>query len=421
MTNRLKELHEQRMKAVAEMRAITDKAATEKRDLSGEELAKHSELFAEQERAQNQMQAEQRSIDLAREQARGAGDREQEKRGTGDDKPGAPHGTVEYRAAFGAFLARGMGGLTADEVRALSAGVGSQGGYTIMPEQLATDLLLAVDDMVVIRSLATVIRVTQGASLGVVSLDADPADADWTTEVAIGSEDTSMAMGKRKMVPNPMGKLVKVSNDLLRAAGAGKTSVPIEQLLRQRLAYKFAIPQEKAFLTGNGVGQPLGLFTAHADGIPTSRDYSTGNTTTALTFDNLRGVRYQVKDQYRSRARWLFHRTAIERIAKLRADTGAGPGTGEYLWEPNNRVGEPDMLLGNPVISSEYVPNTFTSGLYVGMFGDFSFYWIADEMELQIQRLVELYAATNQTGFIGRLSCDGQPTLAEAFTRIKLA
>jgi HK97 family phage major capsid protein len=415
MSNRLKELHEQRMKAVGEMRALTDKAATEKRDLSNEELAQHGKFFAEQERFQKLMEAEARTLELARQEAEQRGQQEQDKR-NGEQGSGKPHGTPEYRAAFGSFLANGMSGLTGDEVRALSAGAGSQGGYTIAPEQLATDLLKAVDDMVVIRNLATVIRVTQGASLGVVSLDADPADADWTTEVAIGGEDTTMAMGKRKMVPNPMGKLVKVSNDLLRAAGAGKTSVPIEQLLRQRLAYKFAIPQEKAFLTGTGVGQPLGVFTAHADGIPTSRDYVGGNSSTAIVFDALRGARYQVKDQYRARARWLFHRNAIENIAKLRE----GSGTGQYLWEPSNKVGEPDMLLGNPVISSEYVPSTFTTGLYVGMFGDFSFYWIADEMELQIQRLVELYAATNQTGFIGRASTDGQPVLSEAFVRLKL-
>lgn len=415
MSNRLKELHEQRMKAVGEMRALTDKAGAEKRDLSNEELAQHSKLFAEQERFQKLMEAEQRTLDLARQDAEKRGQEEAEKR-QGSQASGKPHGSAEYRAAFGSFLTGGMSGLTQDEVRALSAGVGSQGGYTLMPEQLSTELLKAVDDIVAIRRLATVIRVTQGASLGVVSLDADPADADWTTEAGIGSEDTTMAMGKRKMVPNPMGKLIKVSNDLLRAAGAGKTSLPIEPLLRDRLAYKFAIPQEKSYMTGTGVGQPLGVFTAHADGIPTSRDYVGGNSSTAIVFDALRGARYQVKDQYRARARWLFHRSAIEQIAKLRE----GSGTGQYLWEPSNRVGEPDRLLGNEVISSEYVPNTFTSGLYVGMFGDFSFYWIADEMDLQIQRLVELYAASNQTGFIGRASTDGQPVLAEAFVRIKL-
>ena len=43
-------------------------------------------------------------------------------------------------------------------------------------------------------------------------------------------------------------------------------------------------------------------------------------------------------------------------------------------------------LLDVPVIMSEYAPNTFTTGLYVGIIGDLSKYWIADAMTLGIQR-----------------------------------
>jgi HK97 family phage major capsid protein len=46
---------------------------------------------------------------------------------------------------------------------------------------------------------------------------------------------------------------------------------------------------------------------------------------------------------------------------------------------------------------------------------------IADALSMQIQRLNELYAETNQVGFIGRLGTDGAPVLEEAFVRVKLA
>jgi HK97 family phage major capsid protein len=59
--------------------------------------------------------------------------------------------------------------------------------------------------------------------------------------------------------------------------------------------------------------------------------------------------------------------------------------------------------------------------LYVGAFGDFSFYHIAEGMNFTVQRLDELYAITNQVGFIGRQEIDGMPALAEAFARVKLA
>jgi HK97 family phage major capsid protein len=79
------------------------------------------------------------------------------------------------------------------------------------------------------------------------------------------------------------------------------------------------------------------------------------------------------------------------------------------------------MLFGVPLFVSEYVPNTFTTGLYVGIIGDFSYYHTADALDFSTQRLNELYAATNQTGFIGRLESDAMPVLAEAFVRVKLA
>ena len=70
---------------------------------------------------------------------------------------------------------------------------------------------------------------------------------------------------------------------------------------------------------------------------------------------------------------------------------------------------------------SELMPNTFTTGLYVGIIGDFAFYWIADALDMEIQRLEELYAANNQVGFITRAKSDGMPVLEEAFARVKLA
>jgi len=40
---------------------------------------------------------------------------------------------------------------------------------------------------------------------------------------------------------------------------------------------------------------------------------------------------------------------------------------------------------------------------------------------MEVQRLTELYARTNQIGFIGRLKTDGMPVTEEAFARVKLA
>lgn len=167
-------------------------------------------------------------------------------------------------------------------------------------------------------------------------------------------------------------------------------------------------------MTGSGANQPLGVFTASADGISTGRDVSTDNTSTAFTADGLKNAKYTLKAGYWPRARWLFHRDAVKMLSKLKDSTN------NYIWQNSVQMGQPDMLEGIPVFTSEYAPNTFTTGLYVGILGDFSYYHIVDALDFGIQRLVELYAASNQTGFIGRLESDGMPVLEEAFVRVKL-
>lgn len=415
MSNRLKELRNKRGTLVTSMRAILEKAQNEKRELTGEESVAYDKIFNEQQTLGETVEREERQVELERKLATAGAPGSEDAEDPNKGKRTGPLATPEYRSAFNNFLKRGMGSLTPDEekivkeVRALQIDPNTQGGYLTTPETFVNELIKAVDNIVYIRGVATKFQIPMAQSLGVPTLDADPADADWTAELGTGSEDSTMAFGKRKMIPHALAKRIKVSNDMLMMLPSA------EALVRDRLAYKFGVSQEKAFMTGSGVEQPLGIFTASNDGIPTTRDYATDNTSSSPTFDGLIGAKYSLKTQYWNKGVWIFHRDALAKLAKIKENT-----TAAYIWRQSVRDGEPDTLLGRPIITSEYCPNTFTTGLYVGAFGDFSNYWIADALDLSIKRLDELYAETNQVGFIGRLKTDGAPTLAEAFVRVKL-
>ncbi|HYI26548.1 MAG TPA: phage major capsid protein [Bradyrhizobium sp.] len=409
----LKDLRERRGRIVTEMRGLLDTAAAEKRDLLGEEQAKYDELFSVQEQISQQVCREERQQELDRRMAELANSEQTDGKRAAEHssrRSESPRATPEYRAAFNRFLRGGAGHLATEELRALQAGADVDGGYLVAPEQFVLELIKAVDDLVFVRKLARTFQVPMAGSLGAPTLDSDPADADWTSELQTGSEDSSMSFGKRNLSPHPLAKRIKISNQLLRQALIGP-----EALVIDRLGYKFAVTQEKAFMTGDGVSKPLGVFTPSTSGISTARDVSTGNSATAISFNGLIEAKFTLKNQYWPNCRWVFNREAIKRITKL------VDGQGQFLWTQSVRDGEPDRILGLPMITSEWAPSTFTTGLYVGMLGDFQHYWIADALSMQIQRLNELYAETNQVGFIGRLETDGAPVLEEAFVRVKLA
>lgn len=315
-----------------------------------------------------------------------------------------------YNRAFGRFLRSGLRSLNGDDFRALQVDTDTAGGYLVSSEEFVARLIQAIDNQVFVRRYATVYPVASADSLGVPTLDEDVDDPVWTAEIKTGNEDSSLAFGKRSLSPHPVSKRIKVSRTLLR-----KSVLPVEQIISDRLGYKFGVVEENAYLNGPGGQQPLGIFVASNDGIPASRDVSTDNTATDIKADGLINAKYTLKGQYHAEARWLFHRNAVRNIRKLK------DGNGQYLWQAGVASDRPSTILELPYDMSEYAPSTFTAGSYVGALAVWRFYWIADALNLQVQRLDELYAETNQVGFIGRKETDGMPVLAEAFVRVQLA
>lgn len=407
----IKELLEKRVGLIKEMRAILDS----NENLTAEDNKKYNAIEAEVDEIEKQVEAirnrekkEQRLSEIE----------------SALDEPITQRIAVpeiddgisveEYNQAFRTYLVNGehTTGRARQiiEERALQMDSDTAGGYTVQSEAFVAQLIKAVDDATFMRSLATTFSFPKAESMGAPALDNDPADSDWTAELLTGDEDTTMSFGKRELRPHPTAKLMKVSKKLVRAS-----ALNIDSLVTGRLGYKVGITEEKAFLNGNGNNRPLGVFTASAQGISTGRDVSTGNTITEIRGDGLIEAKYTLKGNYWGRSRWIFHRDGVKQIRKLK------DGEGQYIWRPGLQGDRGDTILDIPVLMSEYAPSTFTTGLYVGIVGDFSNYWINDALDMSIQVLVELYAATNQNGYIIRKETDGMPVLEEAFVRVKLA
>ncbi|MEU9654201.1 phage major capsid protein [Streptomyces sp. NPDC048110] len=407
-TLKIRELKAKRTKLGVDARAIMQAATDAGRAMTAEEDKTFDTMMDERDQLDATIARAERLLD--------------DDRSTLDNEPddnGRPGGDGKARMeAWNAYLRNGRAGLSDTHARALNAGNDPEGGFLVAPEQFVTQLLANIDDMMPLRGLATVQRLTQAESLGVPTRDSDLDDADWTSEIGTGSQDDGLKFGKRELRPHPLAKRVKVSRTLLR-----KSTMGPEQIVRERMAYRHGTAQENGFMTGDGNQKPLGLFTpgnADIGGITTARDLDVPTNGTGFVHDATDGyaadalidAKYMLKAQYHRRARWLFHRLVLAEVRKIK------DANGQYIWKPG--LGDQsDTILEIPYILSEFAPSTMADGDYFGMLGDFSFYWIVDALQFEVQRLVELYAEANQVGFIGRAEVDGMPVLEEPFVRLQ--
>lgn len=359
---------------------------------------------------------ERLQADLENPQKKGAQAKPQVTIRAGATKKGEPiyrtvdagvRGSEDYQRAIEAAM---TGKASVEQLAALQSDDNEQAGYLVASEQMAAGILKDVDDFLFIRQYAKIHTVQEAGSLGIRKRTARMSTFNWSSELQVSNEDTALKYGKKVLTPHHMTGMIKVSRDLLRRSMAGVVAEVSYEMSRNA-----GEKMEDGYLLGNGAQQPLGVFTPSNDGISTSRDVQTGSST-SITADGLIDAKYKLKSQYRrgqkGAVRWLFHRDGIKIVSKLKDSQN------NYMWLPGLREDEPDRLLGFPVDESERSPNTFTTGQYVGLLANWNFYEIADALDMEIQVLQELYAATNQVGYIGRLKTDGMPTVEEAFVRL---
>ena len=389
------DIAQKRATLTADIRALMDKY--DGKEMPAEDKVILAKLESEHDTVDAQYVAETKQ--LARERA------------DGEKTPDAPKGdakTAERIKAFAAHLLHGSA-QTAQIYAALQQDNPTQAGYLIAPEEFRNELIQEVASATFMRQKARVLPPIKNAqSLGFPTRTAGMAAWAWGTELSEPTDDTTLAYGKREFKPNPGASGIKVSKTLLR------NMAKVDAFVRGEIAREVAKNLETAYMTGSGAGQPLGLFIASADGIPTTRDVSTGNTATEVKFDGLIEAQEKVAPEYQVGCEWIFHSDAVKQLRKLKDSNG------QYVWQQSVQAGQPDLLLGRPVNRSAYAPNTFTTGLYVGLYGNLQHYWIVDALALEIQVLMELYARSNQAYYLSRIETDGAPVLSAAFARIKL-
>lgn len=128
------------------------------------------------------------------------------------------------------------------------------------------------------------------------------------------------------------------------------------------------------FITGTGSGQPNGIVTASTLGVTGGAGVAG-----AFTADNLIDLYYAVISPYRKRGTWLMGDASLKMARKLK------DAENQYLWAPGLVAGEPDTLLGRPVVNDTNVADPALGAKSI-VFGDCSKYFVRDVKGVRVER-----------------------------------
>lgn len=286
--------------------------------------------------------------------------------GGGSDRP-----TAEFKAE-GEWLRRYIAtGSKADfpgvdEIKGMSVGSDPEGGYSVLPAFSPT-MTKKIFESSPIRQYARVVTISTDRWEEI--SDLDEAEANWVGEHSARPETDSPDIGKLIIPVHEVYCMPKVTQKLL-----DDSMIDIGAWLTEKGGDQFARKEATAFVDGDGVGKPRG-FANYTTAATSDASRAWGvlqhvATGAASTFaasnpaDSLIDLRTSLKAGYRKDAVWMMNSTTGGTIAKFK------DGMGNYIWQRSMMAGQPDLLLGHPVVFAEDLDDVGANA-YPVAFGNF--------------------------------------------------
>ena len=285
--------------------------------------------------------------------------------------------TVEVKGFVDGYLRQGR----ESEVKSLNGAVAADGGYAV-PREIDAMIASELKEISPIRNLAQVVQV---GSAGYRKLVATGGTASgWVSETAARSETGTPQFSE--VVP-PSGELY--ANPAASQAMLDDAAFDLESWLASEIAMEFARAEGAAFVNGSGLNQPKGFLSAlkstEADGVRsfgTLQYMPSGDATSLGTLMEIVLIElvHTMKAGHRQGASWVMNSATLAHVRKLKTTDGA------FLWQPGLVEGQPDRLLGYPVVEAEDMPDV-AAGTFPIAFGNFKAgYLIAERNATTILR-----------------------------------
>ncbi len=302
------------------------------------------------------------------------------------------------RKAFGTYLRFGASA-PADELKALTVSNDTQGGY-FAPNEMSTEFIRDLVEVSPVRSVASVR--TTGAPAVTYPKRTSGTNAKWKGETQ-SQEESNIGLGQAEIPAREINTFVDISNQLLADSGGNA-----EAEVRMALAEDFGKKEATAFVNGTGPLAPEG-FMQNGDIAYTANGHATN-----LSADALINLLYALPATYRNAGSWGLNGTTLATIRKLK------DGQGNYLWQPAYVAGQPETILGRPVVEMIDMPD-LADGSFPIIYGDFSAYRIVDRIGLSILVNPYLLATQGMTRIHATRRVGGAVLQAARFRKLKMA
>ena len=380
----VKELIEKRAKVWETAKNFVDTHEDKNGNLSAEDKETYSRMEAEIEELTNSIERQQRAERREQELSKPVNSPI-----TGKPYKDEPQGEVktgrasdEYKKAMLTALRSNFRQVS----NALQEGVDADGGY-LVPEEYDHRLIDVLTEENIMRGIATKIT-TSGEHK--INIAATKPAAAWIEEGgALSFGDATF--DQKILDAHKLHVAIKITEELLYDNAFG-----LENYIITEFGKALANAEEDAFLNGDGVGKPTGIFDKTKGG------ESIGTLTAALKSDDVLDLIYKLKRPYRKNASFIMNDATLAQIRKLKDNNG------QYLWQPSYQANEPDKILGYNIRTSAFAPTDAIA------FGDYKYYNIGDRGSRSFKQLNELFAGNGMIGYVAKERVDGLLILPEA-------
>lgn len=272
--------------------------------------------------------------------------------------------------------------------------------HILAPEEVSAEFIRNLVEFSPIRAIADV-RTTSAPEV-IMPKRTGITNAVWVgeTDARTGSQPT---FDQSNIAIKELGTFTDMSLQL------AEDSANVLSEVNLALAEDFGQKESLSFVSGSTALEPAGFM---ADANIAATD-ATG--AAAIDPDELIALMYAMPATYRNAGVWVMNGKTLSEIRKLK------DGHANYLWQPSYQAGQPETILGRPVVEAVDMPDIAATAEPI-IFGDFKRgYRIYDRLSLAVMADPYTQRANGLMRYHARRRVGAGVVRPDAFRKLKMA